>query len=131
MDAVADANPVFGSLLAVTVTVPSFFPPAVNVTLPVGGLPKLLVPTVAVNATLAPTAAVAGLAVSVTDITPSVIRNDAGCASFGRKLESPLYFFLIDSATTEKVLIEFGVSVFPSEFSLYGFPGIRLRSSLR
>jgi len=89
MVAVAEANPVFGALLPVTVTVPSFFPPAVNVTLPVGGLPKLLVPIVAVSATLAPTAAVAGLADSVTDVTPLVITNDTGFASLGRKLKSP------------------------------------------
>ena len=90
MVAVAEAKPVFGLLLPVTVTVPSFFPPAVKVILPVGGLPKLLVPTVAVSATLAPTAAVAGLAVSVTDVTPLVITNDIGFASFGKKLKSPV-----------------------------------------
>src|SRR5580698_9911129 len=117
MVAVADANPLLGLLLPVTVTSPSFFPPAVKVTLPVGGLPKLEVPTVAVSATLAPTAAVAGLAVTVTEVTPLVITNDAGFASFGRKLKSPVYFLLNVWATTEKVLIELGVRVFPSEFS--------------
>src|ERR1700677_1517176 len=132
MEAVADAKPVFGSLLPVTATAgPSDLPPRVNFTEPAGGLPKLEVATVAVSVTLAPCAAIAPLAATVVPVTPLVIVNDTGWASLGRKLESPSNVARMMCTPTVNVLIEFGVRVFPSEFSLNGFPATDLPLSVK
>lgn len=79
-EAVADAKPLFGSLLPVTGTEPSDTPAAVNLTEPVGGLAKLDVATVAVSVTLAPCAAVGLLVATVVVVTPLVIVKDIGVA---------------------------------------------------
>ena len=89
IEAVAEAKPLFGSLLPVTGTEPSDTPAAVNFTEPVGGLPKLEVATVAVSATLAPCAAVELLAATAVVVTPLVMVKDMGAAWSGRKLKSP------------------------------------------
>ena len=80
MEAVAEATPLLGLLLPVTGTEPSDRPPAVNVTVPVGGLAKLDVATLAVMVTLAPCAAVGLLGATAVVVTPLVMVKVIGVA---------------------------------------------------
>src|SRR5271154_177842 len=90
MDAVAEASPELGSVLPVTTTAPSFFPRIEKSTFPVGGLPKLVVLTVAVRVMVVPAAADGTLDVTAVCVGACVIVNFAAGAMLGRKLSSPL-----------------------------------------
>lgn len=88
--ATAEAIPVEGSELPVTGIEAIAVVPLEKITRPDGGLPKLLVFTVAVSVTEPPRAMLELLALSVVVVAACVITKTAGVAVLGLKLASPL-----------------------------------------
>jgi hypothetical protein len=91
VDAVPCANPVFEFVLPATAAgVPSCVVPLKNVTVPVGGAPKLCVLIVAVKLTIAPDVITDGAAVTAV-VVAACVTDTVVDPVFALKLASPEY----------------------------------------
>ena len=102
---------------------PSGLLPAKKVTVPDGGLPKLLVVMAANTVTCVPFGAVVGVEESAVCVAALVMRKLIGRAMLGRKLASPPYEARMVCWPIAKLSIELGFCVLPCAFSASGQRG--------